>query len=579
MSAVPQIPPEPRSSATTSQDRRIQMLRTAMGPLIAAALEDPDVVEIMLNPDRTLWVDRLSSGRAPLGVELPEADGERLIRLVAAHVGAEVHRGQPLLTAELPETGERFEGILPPAAPGPAFALRKRAVSIIGLDRYVADGILTAGQADFLRCAVRERQNILIAGGTSTGKTTLANALLAEIAATGDRVLVLEDTIELQCAARDHVPLRTRAGVVSMQELVRATMRLRPDRVIVGEVRGGEALDLIKVWGTGHPGGIATIHAGSALGALLRLEQLILEVAVNPPRALIAEAINVVIHIAGRGRKRHVESIARVVGFDGVGYRMADALETPFPELPPALLAANAAALSPSLTNLENCHDADARSRFPLFRQSASAPIQPCAAAQPGPPCEARAAAGRAVVVLGWHGAGCRFQHALGRPADLHPRIHPGAGGAHRRGHHHHFHRPGAGLRRYQRRLPQADPDRLRPVHRVRSFELLPVVLQLLRRGRRMSAANEGAPGFASGFEIPLHRSLTEPILLGGAPRTVAIANGTLAAAVGLGLQLWIPGAVLWIVGHSLAVWGARVDPQFMQVFARHIKHKPLLDV
>ena len=311
--------------------------------MIAAALEDPDVVEVMLNPDRTLWVDRLSSGRAPLGVELPEADGERIIRLVAAHVGAEVHRGQPLLTAELPETGERFEGILPPAAPGPAFALRKRAVSIIGLDRYVADGILTAGQAEFLRHAVRERQNILIAGGTSTGKTTLANALLAEIAATGDRVLVLEDTIELQCAARDHVPLRTRAGVVSMQELVRATMRLRPDRVIVGEVRGGEALDLVKVWGTGHPGGIATIHAGSALGALLRLEQLILEVAVNP-RALIAEAVNVVIHIAGRGRKRHVETIARVVGFDGTGYCLADALERPFPELTPVSLAAAAAA-------------------------------------------------------------------------------------------------------------------------------------------------------------------------------------------------------------------------------------------
>lgn len=223
-------------------------------------------------------------------------------------------------------------------------------MSIIGLDRYVSDGILTASQADFLRRAVRERQNILIAGATSSGKTTLANALLAEIAATGDRVLVLEDTIELQCAARDHVPLRTRAGVVSMTELVRATMRLRPDRVIVGEVRGGEALDLIKVWGTGHPGGIATIHAGSALGALLRLEQLILEVAVNPPRALIAEAINVVIHIAGRGRKRRVGSIARVVGFDGAGYRLADALETPLPELPPLS--------SPSLDQPENCHDA-----------------------------------------------------------------------------------------------------------------------------------------------------------------------------------------------------------------------------
>ncbi|WP_369051384.1 P-type conjugative transfer ATPase TrbB [Burkholderia gladioli] len=324
----------PHSFASTSLDRRIRMLRTAMGPVIAAALEDPDVVEIMLNPDRSLWVDRLSSGRAPLDVELSEADGERIIRLVAAHVGAEVHRGQPLLTAELPETGERFEGILPPASPGPAFALRKRAVGVIPLDRYVADGMMTDAQAAFLRDAVRERQNILIAGGTSTGKTTLANALLAEIAATGDRVLVLEDTIELQCTARDQVPLRTRAGVVSMTELVRATMRLRPDRVIVGEVRGGEALDLVKVWGTGHPGGIATIHAGSAVGALLRLEQLILEVAVNPPRALVAEAVNVVIYIAGRGRKRRIESIAGVIGFDGEGYRLADALELPHPELP-----------------------------------------------------------------------------------------------------------------------------------------------------------------------------------------------------------------------------------------------------
>jgi len=326
MSAVP------KSSIAVALNRRIQMLRTAMGPVIAEALEDPDVVEIMLNPDRSLWVDRLSTGRAPLGLELSEADGERIIRLVAAHVGAEVHRGQPLLTAELPETGERFEGILPPAAPGPAFALRKRAVGVIPLDRYIADGMMSTAQADFLVRAVRGRLNILIAGGTSTGKTTLANALLAEIAATGDRVLVLEDTVELQCTANDHVPLRTRMGVVTMQELVRATMRLRPDRVVVGEVRGGEALDLIKVWGTGHPGGIATIHAGSAVGALLRLEQLILEVAVNPPRALIAEAVNVVIYIAGRGRKRRIESIARVAGFDGTGYQLVDALETPLSE-------------------------------------------------------------------------------------------------------------------------------------------------------------------------------------------------------------------------------------------------------
>ena len=332
MSDIANVAP---TSAATSLDRRVRMLRTAMGPVIAQALSDPDVVEIMLNPDGSLWIDRLSSGRSPMGVELAAADGERIIRLIAAHVRTEVHAGKPLLTAELPETGERFEGALPPVATGPTFALRKRAVGVIRLTDYVTDGILTEVQADFLRRAVRERQNILIAGGTSTGKTTLANALLAEIATTGDRVIILEDTVELQCAARDHVPLRTRAGVVSMAELVRTTLRLRPDRVIVGEVRGGEALDLLKAWGTGHPGGIATVHAGSAEGALFRLEQLILEVAVTPPRALIAEAVNVIVYIAGRGRARRIQEIVRVVGFDERGYRLTPAEMSSFPSPTP----------------------------------------------------------------------------------------------------------------------------------------------------------------------------------------------------------------------------------------------------
>lgn len=298
----------------------MRMLRTAMGPDIARALDDPDVVEVLLNPDGSLWLDRLSSGRAPVGVELSAADAERIIRLVAAHVRAEVHAGMPILSAELPETGERFEGVLPPVVRAPSFAIRKRAAGVIRLDAYVADGILTVRQAEFLRGAARQRFNILIAGGTSTGKTTIANALLQEVATTGDRVIVLEDTVELQCVAEDHVPLRTQRGVVSMAELLRSTLRLRPDRIVVGEVRGSEALDLLKAWGTGHPGGIATIHAGSAHGALTRLEQLILEVAVTPPRALIAEAVHVVVFLAGRGRSRRVQDIARVTGFHDQGY-------------------------------------------------------------------------------------------------------------------------------------------------------------------------------------------------------------------------------------------------------------------
>jgi len=337
MSVLPNKSPTP---AATSLDRSIRMLRTAMGPAIARALEDPEVVEVLLNPDGSLWVDRLGAGRAPTGVTIVPADAERIIRLVAAHVRAEVHAGMPILSAELPETGERFEGVLPPVVRAPAFAIRKRAVGLIKLEVYVADRIMTAEQAEFLRQAVRDRLNILVAGGTSTGKTTLANALLHEVAATRDRVIILEDTVELQCVADDHVPLRTRRGVVSMSELVRSTLRLRPDRVVVGEVRGPEALDLLKAWGTGHPGGIATIHAGSAQGALTRLEQLILEVAVTPPRALIAEAVNVIVFIAGRGRARRVQEIVRVTGFDAQGYYLSPPLVPDFPPLDSSLLAA-----------------------------------------------------------------------------------------------------------------------------------------------------------------------------------------------------------------------------------------------
>jgi type IV secretion system protein TrbB len=308
--------------AQVALDRRARMLRTAMGAVIAAGLDDPQVVEILLNPDGSLWLDRLGSGRQHTGVTLPQADAERIIRLVAAHVNAEVHADCPIVSAELPETGERFEGLLPPVVRAPAFAIRKRASRIMDLYAYVADGILSEAHAAYLRDAVHGRLNIVVAGATSTGKTTLANALLAEIATTGDRVVILEDTIELQCIAADHVALRTRPGVVSMADLVRSTLRLRPDRIVVGEVRGGEALDLLKAWGTGHPGGIATLHAGSPEGALVRLEQLILETALAVPRALVVEAVDVVVFIQGRGAARQIGPIVEVDGVEGDRYRL-----------------------------------------------------------------------------------------------------------------------------------------------------------------------------------------------------------------------------------------------------------------
>lgn len=304
---------------TTSQKpeaiaRGARMLRTALGSTITHLLEDPTVVEVMLNPDGRLWVDRLSEGLADTGERLSAADGERIVRLVAHHVGAEVHPRSPRVSAELPETGERFEGLLPPVVAAPAFAIRKPAVAIFTLDDYVAADIISDDQAATLRTAVASRANILVAGGTSTGKTTLTNALLAEVAKGADRVVIIEDTRELQCAAPNLVAMRTKDGVATLSELVRSSLRLRPDRIPIGEVRGAEALDLLKAWGTGHPGGIGTIHAGTGIGALRRLEQLIQEAVVTVPRALIAETIDLVAVLSGRGSTRRLVELARVEG-------------------------------------------------------------------------------------------------------------------------------------------------------------------------------------------------------------------------------------------------------------------------
>jgi len=296
--------------------RGARMLRTALGPVITTYLKDPDIIEVMLNPDGRLWVDRLSSGLSYANELILTCESERIIRLVAHHVGLEAHEYSPRISAELPETGERFEGLLPPVVAAPTFSIRKPAIAIFTLDDYVASGIMQAEEARTLSIAVANRCNILVAGGTSTGKTTLTNALLAEVAKSSDRVVLIEDTRELQCLSPNLVALRTKDNVASLSQLVRAALRLRPDRIPIGEVRGPEALDLLKAWGTGHPGGIGTIHAGSGLGALRRLEQLIQEAVVTVPRALIAETINVVAVLSGRGTAR---KLCELVSVQGVG--------------------------------------------------------------------------------------------------------------------------------------------------------------------------------------------------------------------------------------------------------------------
>jgi type IV secretion system protein VirB11 len=306
------------------------MLKTAFGPTIAEALADPQVVEVMVNPDGKLWLDRLDRGRIDTETRLQWSEAERIIRLVASYIRLEVHERSPIVSAELPETGERFEGLIPPVAVAPCFSIRKPARRVHRLSDYVNDRIMTAQGAELLRQAVLDRQNIIVVGGTSSGKTTLINALLAEIAATQERIIILEDTRELNCVAEDCVNLRTKLGVATLSDLVRSTLRLRPDRIIVGEVRGGEALDMLKAWNTGHPGGLATVHANSARGALYRLEQLIQEAVVTVPRRLIAEAVDLLVFLEGRGSVRRITAVEKVEGLDADGdYTLTSLLPRP----------------------------------------------------------------------------------------------------------------------------------------------------------------------------------------------------------------------------------------------------------
>jgi type IV secretion system protein VirB11 len=304
-------------------DRKAAALRQALGPTIAAALAERLVVEVMVNPDGKIWVDRIGAGQSFTGERLATADAERILRLLADHVGEIVNRDRPHVSATLP-SGERFQGQYPPLCAAPAFAIRKRPEMVFTLDDYVAGRAMTESQARALAAAAEARDNILIVGGTGSGKTTLANAVLALPAFANDRIVLIEDTAELQCSAPNQVALLTKKTdpQVSMRDLVRATLRLRPDRIVIGEVRDGSALDIVKAWNTGHPGGVATLHANSANEALGRLEELISEVSLVVPHRAIARAIGVIAFIARTPEGRTLRALQRVTGWDEGRYRL-----------------------------------------------------------------------------------------------------------------------------------------------------------------------------------------------------------------------------------------------------------------
>lgn len=305
-------------------DRERQALLSDLGPIIGAALQDPAVVEVMVNPDGKIWLDRVGAGRVWTGEFLNPSDAESVLRLLANHAGEVVNRDRPRVSATLPLAGERFQGAFMPLASAPTFAIRKRPQTIFRLDDYVRAGAMTARQAEILREAVVQRLNIVVAGGTGSGKTTLLNALLAEEGFACDRVVIIEDTAELQCSAPDCVQLLTKTTepCVTLGDLVRDVLRMRPDRIVGGEVRdGATALNLLKAWNTGHPGGCTSIHANSAYEALTRLEDLIGEVTERVPRRAIAQAVDLVAYIERTGGDRRVQSIVKVGGHDVDGYR------------------------------------------------------------------------------------------------------------------------------------------------------------------------------------------------------------------------------------------------------------------
>ena len=296
--------------------RNLEKLRREMGAEIRNAMDDPSVIEIMLNPDGAVWIDKIGSGMEFL-CDMSPVQSLQMLGTVAHMLGTVINYHNPVVEGELPGDGSRVEGVIPPIVPNPTFNIRKKASAIFSLAEYIKSGRASDKDIRILCEAISARKNILVVGGTGTGKTTFVNAIINEMKTLTPhhRLLILEDTLELQCSMDNFVSMRTSSDK-SMQDLLKITMRQRPDRIIIGEVRGKEALDMLKAWNTGHPGGVCTVHANDARAGLLRIEQLISEVSQSPMRELIAEAIDVVAFLV---RDSHIgPKLSELVAVDGI---------------------------------------------------------------------------------------------------------------------------------------------------------------------------------------------------------------------------------------------------------------------
>ena len=291
-------------------------------PSLMEALEDPETLEIMLNPDGKLWREKFGQPMFCMGT-VPVQRSKTIIQTIAGFHKKIIDSNSPFLECELPIDGSRFAGQLPPLVAGPTFAIRKKASRIFLLDEYVDKGVMTRVQADFICRAIAAHKNILVIGGTGSGKTTLLNAIIAEIVRQfpDERICIIEDTGELQCAALNFVQYHTTINV-TMTDILRLILRMRPDRIFVGETRGPEALDMLDAWNTGHEGGAASLHANNTLSALTRLRSLISR---NPfaPREIepvIGEAVNVIVQISKTSEGRRIKEIREIQGYENGEY-------------------------------------------------------------------------------------------------------------------------------------------------------------------------------------------------------------------------------------------------------------------
>lgn len=317
---------------TAPIDRLQANLDRELGFVVRAWLENPSTEDIALNADGQLWV-KCEGKPWDLAGAMPPSQAASLLGVVAAMSGTIVNADAPILETELPGYGARFEGLRFPVVKSPIFSIRKIAGRLHTLEEYTAKEILSERHAGILADGIAGRKNIVVAGGTGSGKTTLLNGLIHKMTelCPDDRPALIEDNLELRCAAPNSVSLLARDRVTIL-DCLKACLRLRPDRIIVGEVRGGEALTLLKALGTGQPGGLATVHASSAMGALTRLERLAAEADGAPRlrglRELIGETVQLVVFVAAeRDTRRYpagrrVQEILAVDGFVKGRYKM-----------------------------------------------------------------------------------------------------------------------------------------------------------------------------------------------------------------------------------------------------------------